>query len=64
MSQSYYGISKNPRQNLTHCFMIKAPHRHVLQKIAHNNSSDIGLKEFKETHNHFTKELNPIKIKI
>ena len=46
VTQSYFSVSKNIRQNSTHYFMMKIPNKQELQQIACNHSSDIDFKDF------------------
>ena len=48
ISQSYFKISKDFRNNSTHFFITKIPNKRVLQKIAINHSLDINTKCFIE----------------
>ena len=46
ISQSYFKVSKDLRNNSTHFFIMKLPNKRELQQIAINHSSDINTKYF------------------
>ena len=46
ISQSYFKVSKNVRNNSTHFFIMKIPNKRELQQIAINHLSDINTKDF------------------
>ena len=46
ISQSYFKIPKDVRNNSTHFFIMKIPNKRELQQIAINHSSDINTKDF------------------
>ena len=46
ITQSYFKVPKDVRQNSTHFFIIKISNKRELQQIALNHSSDIGFKDF------------------
>ena len=46
ISQSYFKVSKDVRNNSTHIFIMKIPNKKELQKIEINYSSDITTKDF------------------
>ena len=46
ITQSYFAVPKNIRQNSTHYFVIKVPNKRELQQIAFNYSSDIDFQDF------------------
>ena len=46
ITQSYFAVPKNIRQNFTHYFIVKIPNKQELQQIAFNHSSDIYFKDF------------------
>ena len=48
ISQSYFEVPKDVRNNSTHFFIIKIPNKRELQQIAINHSSDINTKDFIE----------------
>ena len=48
ISQSYFKIPKDVRDNSTHFFIMKILNKRDLQKIAINHSSDINTKDFIE----------------
>ena len=46
ITQSYFAILKNNRQNSVHYFIMKIPNKRELQETAFNHSSDIDFKDF------------------
>ena len=46
ISQSYFKVPKDVRNNSTHFFIMKIPNKRELQQIATNHSSDINTKDF------------------
>ena len=48
ISQSYFKVPKDVRNNSTHFFILKIPNKRELQQIATNHSSDINTKDFIE----------------
>ena len=48
ISQSYFKVPKDVRNNSTHLFIMKIPNKRELQQIAINHSSDINTKDFIE----------------
>ena len=45
ISQSYFKVPKDVRNNSTHFFIMKIPNKRELMQIAINHSSDINTKE-------------------
>ena len=48
ITQSYFSVPKNIRQNSTCYFIMNIPEKQELQQIAFNHSSDIDFKSFKD----------------
>ena len=48
ITQSYFKVPKDVRNNSTHFFIMKIPNKRELQQIAINHSSDINTKDFIE----------------
>ena len=48
ITQSYFKVPKDFRNNSTHFFIMKFPNKRELQQIAINHSSDINTKDFIE----------------
>ena len=48
ITQSYFKVTKDVRNNSTHFFIMKIPNKRELQQIAINYSSDINTKDFIE----------------
>ena len=48
ITQSYFKVPKNVRNNSTHFFIMKIPNKRELQQIAINHSSDINTGDFIE----------------
>ena len=46
ISQSYFKVPKDVRNNSIHFFIMKIPNKRELQQIAINHSSDINTKDF------------------
>ena len=46
ISQLYFKVPKDVRNNITHFFIMKIPNKRELQQIAINYSSDINTKDF------------------
>ena len=46
ITQSYFKVPKDVRNNSTHFFIMKIPNKTELQQIAINHSSDINTKDF------------------
>ena len=46
ISQSYFKVPKDVRNNSTHFLIMKFPNKRELQQIAINHSSDINTKDF------------------
>ena len=46
ISQSYFKVPRDVRNNSTHFFIMKIPNKRELQQIATNHSSDINTKDF------------------
>ena len=54
ISQSYFKVPRDVRNNSTHFFIIKIPNKRELQQIAINHSSDVNTKDFIEIHRKYT----------
>ena len=50
ISQSYFKVPKDVRNNSTHFFIIRIPNKKELQQIATNRSSDINTKDFSKVY--------------
>ena len=48
ISQSYFKVPKDVRNNSTHFIIMKIPNKRELMQIAINHSSDINTKDFIE----------------
>ena len=48
ITQSYFKVLKDVRNNSTHFFVMKIPNKRELMQIAINHSSDINTKDFIE----------------
>ena len=48
ITQSYFKVPEDVRNNSTHFFITKIPNKRELQQIAINHSSDINTKDFIE----------------
>ena len=48
ITQSYFKVPKDVRNNSTHFFVIKIPNKRKLMQIAINHSSDVNTKDFIE----------------
>ena len=46
ITQSYFKVPKDLRNNTTHFFFAKIPNKREIQQIAINHSSDINTKDF------------------
>ena len=46
ITQSYFKVPKDIRNNSTHFFIMKIPNKRELQQIAINHSSDINTQDF------------------
>ena len=57
ISQSYFKVPKDVRNNSTHFFIMKIPNKRELQQIAINHSSDINTKDFIEIYRKCTDKL-------
>ena len=58
ISQSYFKVSKDVRNNSTHFFIMKIPNKRELMQIAINHSSDINTKDFIEIYGKCTDKPN------
>ena len=54
ISQSYFKVPKNVRNNSTHFFILKIPNKRELMQIAINHSSDINTGYFIEIYRKYT----------
>ena len=54
ISQSYFKVPKDVRNNSTHFFIMKILNKRELQQIAINHSSDINFKDFINIYKKFT----------
>ena len=54
ITQSYFKVPKDVRQNTTHFFITKIPNERELQQIASNHSSDINSKDFINIYKNYT----------
>ena len=54
ITQSYFKVPKNVRNNSTHFFIMKIPNKRELMQIAINRSSDINTKNFIEIYSKCT----------
>ena len=45
ITQSYFAVLKNIRQNSMHYFIMKLPNKRELQRVAFNHPSDIDFKD-------------------
>ena len=50
MSQSYFAVPKNIRQNLAHSLVMKIANKRELKENAFNHSSDIDFQDFMNLH--------------
>ena len=48
ITQSYFKVPKDIRNNSTHFFIMKIPNKRLPQQIAINNSSHVNTKDFTE----------------
>ena len=46
ITQSYFAVPKNIRQNSTHYFIMKIPNKQELQQITFDHSREINFKDF------------------
>ena len=56
ISQSYFEVPKDVRNNSTHFFIMKIPNKRELQQIAINHSSDVNTKDFIEIYRKCTEK--------
>ena len=56
ITQSYFEVPKDVRQNTTHFFITKGSNKRELQQIAINYSSDISTKDFTNIYRKCTAE--------
>ena len=54
ITQSYFKVPRNVRNNSTHIFIMKIPNKRELMQIAINHSSDINTKDFIEIYRKYT----------
>ena len=54
ITQSYFKVPKDVRNNSTHFFIMKIPNKRELQQIAINHSADINTKDVIEIYRKFT----------
>ena len=54
ITQSYFKVPKDVRNNSTHFFIMKSPNKREPMQIAINHSSDINTKDFIEIYRKFT----------
>ena len=54
ITQSYFKVPKDVRNNTTHLFIMKIPNKRELQQIAINHSTDINTKDFIEIYRKYT----------
>ena len=54
ISQSYFKVPKDVRNNSTHFFIMKIPNKRELMQIAINHWSDIDTKDFIEIYRKYT----------
>ena len=54
ITQSYFKVPKNVRNNSTYFFIMKIPNKRELMQIAINHSSDINTKDFIEIYRKYT----------
>ena len=54
ISQSYFIVPKNIRQNTSHCFIMRIRNKRKLQQIALSHSSDIEFKDFMKLYKNYT----------
>ena len=59
ISQSYFKVPKDVRNNSTHFFIMKIPNKRELMQIAINHSSDINTKDFIEVYRKCTDKPYP-----
>ena len=56
ITQSYFAVPQNIRQNSTHYFILKILNKQDLQQIAFNHSSDIDFSDFMNLYKKCTAE--------
>ena len=56
ITQSYFKVPKDVRQNATHFFIMKVPNKRELQQIPLNYSSDIDFKYIFKIYKKYTAE--------
>ena len=56
ITQSYFKVPKDLRNNTTHFFLAKIPNKREIQQIAINHSSDINTKDFVNIYRKYTAE--------
>ena len=56
ITQSYFAVPKNIRQNPTHSFVMKIPIKRELEQIVFNHSSDIDFQDFVDLYKKFTEK--------
>ena len=59
ITQSYFKVPKDVRNNSTHFFIIKIPNKRELMQIAINHSSDTNTKDFIEIYRNCTDKPYP-----
>ena len=57
ITQSYFKVRKDVRNNSIHFFIVKIPNKRELQQIAINHSSDINTRDFIEIYRKCTDKL-------
>ena len=58
ITQFYFDVPKNNRENSTHYFIMKIPNKWKLQQNAFNHSSDIDFEDFMNLYKKCTAKLN------
>ena len=56
ITQSFFKVPKNVRQNTSQFFIAKIPNKRELQQIAINHSSDISTNDFANIYRNYTDE--------
>ena len=56
ITQSYFRVPKDARNNTTHFFIAKIPNKREIQQIAMNHLSEINTKDFVNIYKHCTDE--------
>ena len=56
ITQSYFKVPKDVRNNTSHFFIAKIPNKREIQQIAINHSSDINTKDFVNIYRKYTAE--------